>query len=529
MLLALVTPGIAHAWEAHVNGTGTFQEVAEAVVLDARGDVVSAGRFRDATRLQDFLVVKHEGVTGREVWRHWLFGDGGAGCCGTRESALAVALGPAGEIFAGGYLAFGVTPIRRASDFTVARFEPSIGTSPWRAFLNGGAGNYFDVPADMARALATDADGNVLAAGYLAVAEGPASPISEFTVVKLAGSNGGQIWRRGFQGSDSAASGFPANDARALAVDASGAVVAVGRLANAGGMDEFTVIKLAAADGEELWRRALPGSGWDVAIDSTGDVIAGGASPVPVIIKLAGTDGGTVWEETLLAPGADTGSVFDLAVDADGDVFAAGEVEGPSLLRSLLVARVAATGGEERWLVVPGGTLVSSTDLALDPTGDLVLSVQVQDAVAGEEFGVLKLAGDDGEERWRRTWNGGNVGAFEDRARALAVGIDGHVVAVGVLNSLAFSEEYTVAKLRGSDGSDLPRCGDADADDDVDIADILALRAALAAAGPTVAAPDRCSVIGGAFDCDILDVAVLVRWRHIFPPGVAGVCQAVLD
>ncbi len=71
-------------------------------------------------------------------------------------------------------------------------------------------------------------------------------------------------------------------------------------------------------------------------------------------------------------------------------------------------------------------------------------------------------------------------------------------------------------------------CGDIDLDLDVDSTDVALVRARLA--DPTSTLPQggesRCSVIGGASDCDVLDVAVIRRTLEPAPlgPGLFQIC-----
>lgn len=74
-------------------------------------------------------------------------------------------------------------------------------------------------------------------------------------------------------------------------------------------------------------------------------------------------------------------------------------------------------------------------------------------------------------------------------------------------------------------------CGDADADSVIDEHDIDAIRASIAdlsGAALSTEGAERCSVIGGASDCDILDVVVLTRLLAVptLSPGIAEVCTA---
>jgi hypothetical protein len=116
---------------------------------------------------------------------------------------------------------------------------------------------------------------------------------------RFAGTSGAEIWRHTLNGS--------ANDeesAYAVAVDAAGDVVAVGDTMDAANGRDFTVVKLAGGTGAELWRYDIaepsPARAQCVAIDSAGDVLVGGAA-APVIssaARYAATERGASWRET---------------------------------------------------------------------------------------------------------------------------------------------------------------------------------------------------------------------------------------
>lgn len=78
---------------------------------------------------------------------------------------------------------------------------------------------------------------------------------------------------------------------------------------------------------------------------------------------------------------------------------------------------------------------------------------------------------------------------------------------------------------------DACECGNNDSDGDAgDTADIVALRNELAGLAPGVADASRCSVIGGPDDCDVRDLAVLLRAALSPPrgPGIADLCDAAV-
>jgi uncharacterized repeat protein (TIGR01451 family) len=73
-------------------------------------------------------------------------------------------------------------------------------------------------------------------------------------------------------------------------------------------------------------------------------------------------------------------------------------------------------------------------------------------------------------------------------------------------------------------------CGDLDVSLEIDAADVARYRAHLADPLGTpldIVESSRCSVIGGPDDCDVADVAVLIRTLAAVDPGIAEVCSAV--
>src|SRR5438552_18947062 len=118
------------------------------------------------------------------------------------------------------------------------------------------------------------------------------------------------------------------DEARAVAVDSAGNVVAAGFTRNTGTGQDFTVIKFSRLNGAELWRRAINGTANDgdaafaVAVDAADDVVAVGGvgrhglGGGIVVVQLCGADGARRCRRTI------TGSRnrSDLAVGAAADL-----------------------------------------------------------------------------------------------------------------------------------------------------------------------------------------------------------------
>jgi cysteine-rich repeat protein len=312
--------------------------VARRLAFDAAGDVIAAGRIRNAATGDDMLVVALDAGTGTPLWRTEIGGDatgaggGGAGdedgdddLAGT-DDALALDVGPAGEIAVAGHLANAATGV----DFTVVALAPT-GGERWRVALDGTAEGARD--DDRAFAVAADAAGDVIAAGRLVDdATGP-----DFVALKLDGTSGAVVWRHALDGADGGSDDL----ARALALDGAGDVVAVGRLGGRGTRRDLALAALFGVDGAPRWRVAVDGAesrnddGFVVAVDAAGDVVAagrtrnGGGAAGLIVVKRSGLGGGSFpcGDGRLQAgercddgnPGSGDGCRPDCTVEACGD------------------------------------------------------------------------------------------------------------------------------------------------------------------------------------------------------------------
>src|SRR5262249_12714186 len=124
-----------------------------------------------------------------------------------------------------------------------------------------------------------DGAGDVVAAGYT----DDAVLGREFTVVKLAGADGREVWRRALGGANPTP---PVDEARSSAFDQANNVYATGVTSAGGVPSSFTVVKLAAPTGALLWRKEIIGSGVGgeghaVVVDSMGGAFVAGETSDP--------------------------------------------------------------------------------------------------------------------------------------------------------------------------------------------------------------------------------------------------------
>ena len=365
----------------------------------------------------------------------------------TRPSAVAV--DAAGDVVAAGSTdnaAFGVV------DFTVVKLAGANGAELWRYVFPAGL-------SGQANAVAVDAAGDVVAAGLSSN-----SPSAyDFTVVKMAGGSGGELWRYLLN---------PANEideAQAVTVDRAGDVVVVGRSRATDTRTDFTVVKLAGGSGAELWRYVLngPANSFDeafaVAVDGAGDVVAAGliansATEVDwFVVKLAGASGTERWRAVVTGTAGGDDRASAVAVDGAGDVVAAGATFNADTGLDFTVVKWSGGSGAEQWRAVINGTINGEDHaqaLALDGAGDVVAAGFTGNSGTGADFTVVKVAGASGAEQWRALVDGAGEGA--DEANAVAVDAAGDVVAAGGISNtgtpLLPRHDFTVVKRRGTDG-----------------------------------------------------------------------------
>ena len=337
-------------------------------------------------------------------------------------------------------------------------------SSAWQRNINGRGESQ-----DMGKAVAVDGVGDVVAAGEIASAER-----RDFAVVKLAGATGSERWRRVLTGKADAG-----GEANAVAVDGRGDIVAAG---DVGGLarfpGQFAVIKLKGTNGEELWRRIITGEAartsghaTAVVVDSAGSVVvlghtASGFNSEAVVVKLDGNSGAEIWRRYLFC--RDPGGVR-IALDAGGAVVAAGRgcpIGTPPGSRPFSVVKLEGSSGAERWrytLDIREGTAHA---VAVDGSGDVVATGDTASDRTGGDFVVVKVDGQSGTERWRRTVGAplGGVGdalAIDRAGNVLAGGVievvPGIKTALGVVPDITQPRTATVVKLDGNTGAELWR------------------------------------------------------------------------
>jgi cysteine-rich repeat protein len=274
----------------------------------------------------------------------------------------------------------------------------------WQRSVEGSGGGNGEANVAVAAS-----DGDVIVAGYVDQAgTGPA-----FTVVRLAAADGTERWRTVLAGTTGVSSYGPSTrgGVRALAIDASGGVVAVGSSSlPAGGPALFTAVKLVAATGAIQWRfDGLGGEANAVAADSAGGVFVAGRSNIYgevdyfTVVKLEGTTGAPLWTAQHPNVGA-----FAIAMLPSGDVVVEGNEIDFNRFPHPLVVRFDGSNGSGQWATSPvGGSSISGVHgpVAVTSGGDvLVTNGLCPDGGCLPNFvDVFLVAGGSGNVVWHRS------------------------------------------------------------------------------------------------------------------------------
>jgi hypothetical protein len=327
-------------WRQVINGTANGNDQALAVTAGGAGNVIAAGFTTNSGTGSDFTVIKFDGNTGTELWRRVINGNANGA-----DHALAITVGGAGNVIAAGY----TTSSNTGSDFTVFKFNGSNGAELWRRVINGTRNDI-----DEALGVAVGRGGNVVAAGYTT----NTNTNRDFTVIKFNGNTGTELWRQLIGGSSR---GLEAPNA--VTLDDAGDVVVAGHIDTDfadSTSSNFTVIKLNGAKGSELWRHPIgnfnaSGVANAISLDGARNVIAAGFTTNPgtgsdfTVIKFDGASGIELWRRVINGTANGEDQALAVKADADGNVVAAGFARNSDTFDDFTVIKLSGVDGGGLW------------------------------------------------------------------------------------------------------------------------------------------------------------------------------------
>jgi outer membrane protein assembly factor BamB len=493
------------------------QDIRLLTVDPVSDDVVVAGRRQH--RFGGIAVERLDAASGRRRWRRFVRGNA---AFGGGPDVLLVA--PDGDVGVAGSLVDRDT----GRDAAVVWLGAADGSVRWvRVFDGPGSGD------DEAIAFALDPTGNPVLAARVSAGDLETSSL----VVGLA-ADGSERWRW------TPPAGSIDRTIRALA-PVGPDMLAAGQIGDPTVDPDVLAVRLGAVDGVVRWEARIAGTtvaGRDgaaaVAVAPGGDLIGAGYTENDgtgtdfAVIRLAGGTGAVRWRyevdgESPFFSAFDTAA--EVAVDLHGDVIAAGSLQQGLLNRDLFVVKLDGSTGTERWRALVGGTSDDQYDAAgaieTDAAADVVVVGALsnhEDGVSGPELFILKLDGDDGAERWRRTvplpWGGGYD---------VAVDRTGDVIVAGAAASSVNRDEFVVLKLAGDTGTERWRVNVVGTGDY--FREQFALALALAPDGDVIAAGsiDNFHQDGSGTAGDWLVVRLaggtgVERWRYVLDGAIHG-------
>ncbi len=292
---------------------------------------------------------------------------------------------------------------------------------------------------DVAYAVATDLNGNVIVAGSEVTDPNPTNR----WLVKKFNASGTLLWSRGYTWTGNAS-----DYARAVAVDSSGNIVVAGYLWDAPNPGAyFWLVGMYDKDGNGLWNDAPTpptpiGSGdisraYGVAVDGSGNTVAVGTE-----LRGGGTDwrirkydsaGVALWTQTYNGPGNLEDTAYGVAIDSNGNAIVVGNQCNGGLNYDWVIQKYNPNGGLiwQQTYDGPANGWDEAYAVAVDKSDNIVVvGKEWTGNVSGERYNwVIRKYDSVGKLIWSDTDNGALN--MDDKAYAVAIDGCGNIVVGG--------------------------------------------------------------------------------------------------
>jgi uncharacterized delta-60 repeat protein len=250
-------------WVRSYNGSGNGYDAAQALAVDASGNVYVTGFSTAENGLGDSVTIKYD-TNGNQQWAKVY-----DGLANGNDYGNSIMVDGSGNVYVTGSSVGSTTN----GDYLTLKYDSS-GQQQWATTYSSAAKNL-----DEGRSVGLDGSGNVYVTGVLAYSEGKAST-DDWATIKY-DSSGAEQWVRVYNG--------PANiadEAFSIAVDVNGNSYVVGYSHGSASGSDLTSIKYNS-DGVQQWVQAYDGpthgtdSGFDITLDAQANVYVTGASTDP--------------------------------------------------------------------------------------------------------------------------------------------------------------------------------------------------------------------------------------------------------
>lgn len=438
-------------WQIRYNGTGNSTDVANAVAVDASGNVIVTGSSWNNTDGYDYYTAKYAAATGALIWAKRYTKT-------SFDEAYALAVDTSGNVIVTGYSS-DVTGYRNCHTL---KYAAANGALLWERRYN---------PANIysqANAIGLDASGNVVVTGSATSATDIGMGFTDYYTAKYAAADGALLWEKLYNGT-----GDQSDVANALALDAAGNVVVTGQSFEANGTvagNDFYTAKLDSATGALLWNQRYnsPSYTTDVvkasAVDTSGNLIVTGYSDSLsegqgyYTAKYAAVGGALIWEKRYDYPDPGSGphEASAIALDASGNVIVTGYALGTAGTYDYYTAKYAAADGALLWEKRYNGAAINddrATAIAVDASGNVIVTGYSKSTAGNFDYYTAKYAAATGVLLWEKRYS--SSGANEDKAAAVAVDASGNVFVTGSSRNTTGFTSYHTLKYASADGAQL--------------------------------------------------------------------------
>jgi uncharacterized delta-60 repeat protein len=423
----------AEEWVTSYDGLGSSEDMAEAMTIDAAGNIYATGCCYCTGSHYDITTVKYD-IGGNMLWAVRYNGPDNS-----NDWANSIAVDSKGNVLVSGTC----EDLSWNGDYTTIKYDAN-GNMLWEAQYDGPAHG-----DDYTRAMIIDSNDNILLTGFSTGSE--MGTLKDFATIKYA-PTGQQLWVARYNGP-----GKADDNAWAVAADRVGNVYVTGSSWGGSSESDYATIKYDAA-GNEIWvaRYNGPANSYDVAyalaLDAPGNIYVTGSSSDKsyktdcITLKYSG-QGDLLWSALYNGPANEDDKATELQVDPAGYIYVAGNsVRGGWLKDQLLVKYNSA--GNQIWVARFHNSDFSSDQancLALDQNGNIYLSGESWDS--SPDFATIKYDS-DGHLVWTMRFSG--PGIADDLACDLAVDSEGNVIVLGTSATWRGSKAFSLVRYAQS-------------------------------------------------------------------------------
>ena len=437
-LTIMYSPSGTRQWIGRYNGTGNEYDDAQAIALDASGNVYVTGSSEAPKGNRDCATIKYN-VGGIQQWVARYDGPGSSD-----ERAQAFTIDASGNLYVTGISGAGLS-----GDYITVKYGFD-GVLQWSARYNG-PGDFYDWP----HTVKVDRSGHV----YVTGESDGAGTRRDYATIKYH-ANGTEQWAARY----SAPGNLP-DRGSGLEIDRLGNVYVTGSaFYTSSGIDaEFTTIKYDA-EGREQWLARGPGTfygdGAGLALDGFENVYIAGTGRSPTtgrdyVVAKYTPSGGKLWEARYNGPANSSDSFTAMAVDKSGNVYVTGQSWGTDSYYDIATVKYDPKG-KELWAARYDGPRRLDGSPLWDFAHGLVVDASGNVYVLSTRLAIIKYD-PKGTQEWVRgpgVKNDTNI-----QASGITVDAAGDVYATGysygsneqiVAKYNSRGEEYWVTAVSGS-------------------------------------------------------------------------------